>query len=77
MRNDDIYWTEVDRARHSMVGIAAVLAAAVGAALTLTGAARHARPAPAPDESCQRCLLQMQPAQPTPPQSGPTPCATI
>jgi hypothetical protein len=59
MRDDDrIYWTEVDRALRSMVGLAVVLAAAGAAALTLTGAARHAPSAPAADQPCQRCLLQ-------------------
>ncbi len=68
MRDDDkIYWSEVDRALRSMVGLAVVLAAAGAAALTLTGAARHVPPTATQDDSCQHRLMHLQrlpPAQP-------------
>jgi hypothetical protein len=76
MRDEDIYWSEVGRTLRSMVGVAVVLVAAGAAALTLTGAARHAPPAPAEHQSCQRCLLQMQAPVLPQPKAVPTPSAT-
>lgn len=50
----DAYWQELDAALRAMLGVAVVLAAAAGAALTLTGAARlDCRPQPGALQSCQ------------------------
>lgn len=55
---EDLYWREVAAALRAMVAPGVVVAAAFGAALTLTGASAHGV-APA-DAACQACLMRLQ-----------------
>jgi len=58
---EELYWRELGAALRAMVAPGVVLAAACGAALTLTGAAAlHAAPG---DRACKACQFRMSAPQ--------------